>query len=213
MRTVSRSPDQKAQTSRVLIADRLSGTSRQEDRFDDQHGYSRDGGPAPHQRTALTNQTANAVLTGEPMSPLLSTRHPWRLQFGEAPTPFPLPRAIDFVRVGVGLGMAAVDEMIDYGNPVGPLLCCMTHRLLLVPVPSGTAATWRAAHSECETGPSPRCSPAAPNSPCHQRSWIAPPAPLTHPTTDPAVLHHRLSLMRARMRNASHQPMGLMCHV
>ncbi len=213
MRTVSRSPDQNPQTSRVLIADRLSGTGFQEDRFDDQHEYSRDGGPAPHQRTALTNQTANAVLTGEPMPPLLSTRHPWRLQFGEAPTPFPLPRAIDFVRVGVGLGMAAVDEMIDHGSPVGPLLGCLTHRLLLVPVASGTAHVWQAAHSECESGPHLRCSNQDPKSSCHHRYWIAPPAPLTRPTTDAEVLHHRLSLTRARLRNVAQQPRGLMCHV
>ncbi|MFD6967880.1 hypothetical protein [Streptomyces sp. NPDC059949] len=209
---MSHSPDQNAPTSHVLVADRQSGPVLEEARFD-QHGYSPNAGPAPYAQAALTNPTATTVLTGELMPPLLSTRHPWRLQFGEAPTPFPLPRAIDCVRVGMGLGMAAVDEMIDFGHPVGPLLCCMTHRLLLVPVPSGTADVWRAAHSQCERGPSLRCSSEAPNSSCHHRYWIAPPTALTHPTTDPAVLHHRLSLMRARMRNASHQPTGLMCHV
>ncbi|MFF3697272.1 hypothetical protein [Streptomyces sp. NPDC002221] len=148
------------------------------------------------------------------MPPLLSTRHAWRLQFGETPPPFPLPRTIDFVRVGVGLGMAAIDAMVDYGDPVGPLLCCMTHRLLLVPVPSGTANVWQAAHSDCGTGPLLRCCTSlGPKSPCAQRYWIAPPSQ-THQFTDATMLHHYLSLVRARMRNASHWqgPMELMCH-
>lgn len=151
------------------------------------------------------------------MTPLLSTRHPWRLQFGEVPPPFTLPPDLDVVRVSMGLGMAALDEMIDCGNQVGPLLCCMTHRRLLVPVSSGTADVWRAAHSTCEPGPSLRCSPQGPQSLCHHRFWAAPPVSLAYPTTDAVVLHDSFSLMRARMRNVAQQPMGLrtreMCHV
>jgi hypothetical protein len=151
------------------------------------------------------------------MTPLLSTRHPWRLQFGEVPPPFTLPPDLDVVRVSMGLGMAALDEMIDCGNQVGPLLCCMTHRRLLVPVSSGTAEVWRAAHSTCEPGLSLRCSPQGPESLCHHRFWVAPPVSLAYPTTDAMVLHDSLSLMRARMRNVAQQPMGLrtreMCHV
>ncbi|GAA1213835.1 hypothetical protein [Streptomyces rhizosphaericus] len=151
------------------------------------------------------------------MTPLLSTRHPWRLQFGEAPTPFTLPLEFDVVRVSIGLGMAALDEMIDCGDRVGSLLCCMTHRQLLVPVPSGTAYVWRAAHSTCEPGPSLWCSAEGPQSVCYHSFWFAPPESLTHPTTDAVILHHRLSLVRARMRNIAQQPMGLrtreMCDV
>ncbi|MET7606242.1 hypothetical protein ABZS96_27765 [Streptomyces avermitilis] len=152
------------------------------------------------------------------MTPLLSTRHPWRLQFGEAPAPFMLPPELDVVRVSMGLGMAALDEMIDCGNRVGPLLCCMTHRRLLVPVSSGTAHVWRAAHSACEPGPSLLCSPQGPpRSLGHNRFWVAPPESLAYPTTDAVVLHDSLSLMRARMRNVTRQRMGLrtreMCHV
>ncbi|MFJ6437789.1 hypothetical protein [Streptomyces sp. NPDC091416] len=140
------------------------------------------------------------------MSPHLSTRHPWRLQFGEAPLPFMLAPELDVVRVSMGLGMAALDEMIDCGNRVGPLLCCIAHRRLLIPVSSGTAHVWRAAHSACEPGPSLRCSPEGPpQSLCHSRFWVAPPEALAYPTTDAVVLHGSLSLMRARMRE--------MCHV
>ncbi|MFE9121397.1 hypothetical protein [Streptomyces sp. NPDC007172] len=118
------------------------------------------------------------------------------------------------MRTGVGLGMAAIDLMIDYGDPVGPLLCCMTHRVLLVPVASGTADVWHAAHSDCETGPFLRCcATPGPKSPCDHRYWIAPPSQ-TQQITDATTLHHYLSLVRARMRHtvSSHQPTELMCH-
>ncbi|MEV8033608.1 hypothetical protein [Streptomyces sp. NPDC086182] len=151
------------------------------------------------------------------MTPLLSTRHAWRLHLSEAPLPPMLPHETDVVRVGMGLGMAALDAMIDSGNRVGPLLCCITHRRLLVPVESGTAYRWKAAHSVCDTGPSLRCSRQGAQSACHHRFWVAPPESRAYPTTDPRSLHDRLSLVRSHMRNADGHSMGLRvretCHV
>jgi hypothetical protein len=119
-----------------------------------------------------------------------------------------LPRETDVVRVSMGLGMAALDAMIDSGYRVGPLLCCITHQRLLVPVESGTAHQWSAAHSVCDTGPSLQCSRQATESVCHHRFWVAPPESRAHPTTDPRILHDRLSLVRAQMRNVGRHPMG-----
>ncbi|MFI1700379.1 hypothetical protein ACH419_30960 [Streptomyces bobili] len=128
-----------------------------------------------------------------------------------------MPRALDVVRVSMGLGMAALDEMIDGGNRVGPLLCCMTHRRLFVPVAAGTADVWGASHSVCEPGPSLRCSPQEPQPFYHHRFWVAPTESLTYPTTDAVVLHESLSLTRARMRKVTRQPMAIrtrdVCHV
>lgn len=173
---------------------------------------------ARHQDGSLKPQRKQTVLTGELMTPLLSTRHPWRLHFGETPLPPMLPRTTDTVRVSMGLGMATLDTMLDSGHRVGPLLCCITHRSLLVPVVSGTAHLWGAAHSVCDAGPSLQCSPqGAPQSSSHSRFWAVPPDPVAHPTTDAAVLHDSLSLMRARMRDVARQLSGLrareICHV
>ncbi|WP_405893459.1 hypothetical protein OG612_29500 [Streptomyces sp. NBC_01527] len=149
--------------------------------------------------------------------PLLSTRHPWQLRFGETPLPPTLPPDIDIVRVGMGLGMAAIDAMIDSAHRVGPLLCCITHRMLLVPVASGTADLWGAAHSVCSTGSTLHCVMHGYQSICHNRLWVTPPESLAYPTTDPGMFHDRLSLMRARMRTAARQPLSVrtreVCHV
>ncbi|MGW2686321.1 hypothetical protein ACWC6I_24605 [Streptomyces sp. NPDC001414] len=173
---------------------------------------------ARHQDGSLKPRRKQTVLTGELMTPLLSTRHPWRLHFGETPLPPMLPRTTDAVRVSMGLGLATLDTMLDSGHRVGPLLCCITHRNLLVPVVSGTAYLWGAAHSVCDAGPALQCSPqGAPQSLCHDRFWAVPPDPLARPTTDAAVLHDSLSLMRTRMRDVARQLNGLrareMCHV
>lgn len=149
------------------------------------------------------------------MTPLLSTRHPWQVRFGERPLPPALPGDYDVVRVSVGLGMAAIDTMIDSGEQVGPLLCCMDHRMLLVPVATATAHRWGAAHSKCGAGPALRCEVHGVWATCRSRIWVIPPGPLAYATTDPDALHDRLSLTRARMRNSScrHHAAREACHV
>lgn len=142
------------------------------------------------------------------MTPLLSTRHSWRLHFSETPPPA-LPHDYDVVRVSMGLGMSAIDHLVETGAAVGPLLCCLAHRILFVPVEFGTAALWGAAHSVCDTGPSLRCSRLDAQSVCHHRFWVAPPEPRAHSTTDPGTLHDRLSLVRAQMRNVGRHSTGL----
>ncbi|QOV43060.1 hypothetical protein [Streptomyces chromofuscus] len=112
--------------------------------------------------------------------------------------------------------MSAVDAMIDTGQDVGPLLCCITHRMLLIPVESGTAGLWGAAHSACSSGSALQCVMHGYQPPCRNRFWVAPPGPLAAPTSAPAVLHETLSLMRARMRFAR-RPLSArareVCHV
>jgi hypothetical protein len=150
------------------------------------------------------------------MTPLLTTRHHWRVGFGSTPPP-ELPGDFDVVRVGTGLGMCAIDTMIDTGDRVGPLLYCTAHRLLLIPVEAGTADRWCAAHSACSSGSALRCGRQGYQSLCRSRIWLTPPEPLLASTTAPAVLHDTLSLMRARMRGAARQPFRMrargVCHL
>lgn len=150
------------------------------------------------------------------MTPLLNTRHLWHLRFAEIPLPPVLPRDYDIVRVGMGLGLAAIDTLIDEGQPVGPLLCCIEHHKLLVPVRAGTAHWWGAPHSDCEDGPAQPCQTHGPWSAC-RRMWAVPPGPRQTATTEPGALHHHLSQVRARMRNVSGRPQGArvreVCHV
>lgn len=54
------------------------------------------------------------------MVPLLSSRHCWLVSGSQTPLPDLVPRQMDIVRLSWGLGMAAIDAMIDEGRPVGP---------------------------------------------------------------------------------------------
>ncbi|WP_327357728.1 hypothetical protein [Streptomyces sp. NBC_01304] len=112
--------------------------------------------------------------------------------------------------------MAAIEDMIDTSDQVGPLLCCSLHLCLIVPVKGGTADVWKAAHSECEAGPAPRCTTQHLDSRCPNRFWATPSAEVASDLTDAAALHHRLSLMRTRMRDADRHSLGArageLCH-
>ncbi|CAM5502316.1 MULTISPECIES: hypothetical protein [Streptomyces] len=151
------------------------------------------------------------------MTPLLSTRHLWQLGFAEIPRPLALPRDYDVVRVGMGLGLTAIEMMIDQGHHVGPLLCCIQHHKLLVPVRAGTAHWWGAPHSDCGRGPAQRCETCGGLAACRSRLWMLPAGPLAAATTEPGALHHHLSQMRSRLRDVSSQPQGARvretCHV
>ncbi|TGB15529.1 hypothetical protein [Streptomyces sp. MZ04] len=95
-----------------------------------------------------------AVLTGVLMSSspavLLPSSTRWDVHLSEWPHPEVLPPAFDVVRVGMAAGKPALDAL-PVGE-VGPVQCCMARRVLLIPVPSGTADRWYSAHSRCHQG-------------------------------------------------------------
>lgn len=130
------------------------------------------------------------------MTPLLSPRHTWRLSLGEAPPP--LPRQIDVVRVGIGLGWLAVDKLRDLGKQLGPL--CIAGSNLFLLVPAGTADWWHAPHSVCERGPWRRWAQQD-GVARHHLVWVL--SPEAASVTDPEALYERLSLVRSRMRTAA----------
>lgn len=173
------------------------------------------GGGHPHRMIPTARQrtqpsAAPSVLgnhcPGELMMPLLSSRHCWRVVGSESPLPDLVPRQVDIVRLSWGLGMAALDGMIDNGMPVGPLLCCTTHQRLLVPVAAGTASWWRAPHSEvqCGQGRLLQCSTQGPEGVCHgRRFWLLPPEPRVYATTDPQGLYDLLGRARTHLRHVA----------
>ncbi|MDQ0765597.1 hypothetical protein [Streptomyces canus] len=146
------------------------------------------------------------------MIPLLTTRHTWQIQSGETPLPPTLPSDFDVVRVSMGLGMASIDTMLDASREVGPLLCCITHRVLLVPVESGTADRWLPPLSACSSGPSFQCLTRGYQPPCRARFWLSVPEPTAAAVTEPAGLHESLSQTRARMRRVCGTRGREVCH-
>lgn len=80
----------------------------------------------------------------------LRSHHLWHVAIGEPP-PGALPRAHDTVRVGMALGLPAIDALVADGTGVGPLKYCLGHQSLLVPV--------EAAHSTGGGPPTPTACP------------------------------------------------------
>ncbi|MEU5900295.1 hypothetical protein [Streptomyces venezuelae] len=147
----------------------------------------------------------------------LQGRHSWRLQLNEFPLPALLPRRIDVVRVGSGLGMAALDIMRDHSCRVGFVLCCTVHQQLLVPVESGTADQWGAPHSSCDAGWTLQCLTSEPPSVCQGRFWAYPPEARPGSLTAARDLHHWLSMGRTVLRAPGWLPQepraAVACHV
>jgi hypothetical protein len=142
------------------------------------------------------------------------------VQFGETPYPLVLPDVFDVVRVGLSLGLHAVDHLIETEQAVGPFLACRLHGALLMPVESGSVDRWSAPHSECSrhsTVRTIRCVQGY-GPPCQSRVWVE----LLErgacaATTDPAALHEALSLRRSHLRRSvgtpALSPVREVCHV
>lgn len=135
-----------------------------------------------------------------PTAPVLSSRLEWAFPNAESRRPATLPLRFDVVRVSLGLGVAAVDAMRNAestaGPLVGPLLCCLAHDALLVPVVAGTTDRWRAAHSDCLGDMRLECGHREDRGAHHQRFWVAPPR-LPRPTTDATALYNHLAQVRS----------------
>ncbi|GAA0351696.1 hypothetical protein GCM10010269_20680 [Streptomyces humidus] len=130
----------------------------------------------------------------------LRSHHLWHVAIGEPP-PGALPRAHDTVRVGMALGLPAIDALVADGTGVGPLKYCLGHQSLLVPVEAGTFHRWGAAHSDCVPGTRTGrwvCDGYGGRG-C-TGLWVTRPEPVAVSTTPAAALHEALSRTRDRMR-------------
>ncbi|MFI1400770.1 hypothetical protein [Streptomyces sp. NPDC020681] len=131
-----------------------------------------------------------------------STYQRWRPSLPEVRHPMVLPPHYDVVRTGMGLGLPAIEALREQNDAVGPILCCLAHRVLLIPVEAGTANAWRAPHSLCRPGAQWQCADLEYRSftSCNGRFWIFDTWD-SPPTTAAALLHHVLSLTRSRKRS------------
>jgi hypothetical protein len=130
----------------------------------------------------------------------------WHIALGEQP-PEGLPSDLASVRVGLALGLPAIDALVKDGTDVGPVRYCLTHHQLVVPVEADTIHRWRAAHSDCV--------PATRSRNCGEGGyrgctglWLTRPGPEQTAVTPADALHEALSLTRARLRKApgTHYP-------
>ncbi|MEU6346891.1 hypothetical protein ABZ883_38785 [Streptomyces sp. NPDC046977] len=130
------------------------------------------------------------------LTPTSYTSRLWQVAFTELPHPVGLPDRHDVVRTGMGLGLPALEAMLERREAVGPILCCPSQQVVIVPVAAGTADVWAAPHSLCRPGAQWHCTePGYPS--CSGRLWISGGAAIT----EAAALHHSLSLTRSRLRS------------
>lgn len=123
------------------------------------------------------------------------TELPWRLQF--AARPEPLPGAVDVVEAGLAVGLRAMERVRGWGLPAGPVLCCITHFLMHIPVEPDTVHRWYAPQTTCRTGIW-MCSTAKQRS-LHSTClgvWLLPPNG-EQEYTDSSALLHGLSVTRS----------------
>ncbi|WP_435057695.1 hypothetical protein [Streptomyces sp. bgisy060] len=130
----------------------------------------------------------------------------WRFALGEQP-PVGLPSGLAAVRVGMALGLHAVDALVGDGVDLGPVKYCLIHRELVVPVEAETVHRWGAAHSDCVPAAGSRGCGVGGYRGC-TGLWVTRPGPDRTAVTPAGPLHDALSLARARLRGApaAHSP-------
>ncbi|MFI9588602.1 hypothetical protein ACIHCQ_44110 [Streptomyces sp. NPDC052236] len=120
--------------------------------------------------------------------------------------PFPaqlLGSAFDVVQTGMRVGLRALEEAREVAGPVAPVLVCLSHLFVHIPVEPGTAYRWHAPQTLCRPGLL-SCSVSEIESTCCAccpRIWLIPPDKTSRPYTDSTELRHRITL--ARRTNAS----------
>ncbi|KOV48750.1 hypothetical protein [Streptomyces sp. H036] len=131
----------------------------------------------------------------------LRSDHLWHIALGEQP-PAGLPSDLASVRMGMALGLPAIDSLVGDGTDVGPVRYCLDHRQLAVPVEADTVHRWRAAHSDCVPAARIRGCGAGGYRGC-TGLWVTRPGSERAAVTPAGALHDALSLTRARLRTAS----------
>ncbi|MDX2623779.1 hypothetical protein ABZ501_27315 [Streptomyces sp. NPDC019922] len=109
--------------------------------------------------------------------------------------------------MSLALGLPAIDALVADGAEVGPLMYCLGHQRLLVPVEGGTFHRWGAAHSDCVPGArTGRCVSDGYGGRSCTGLWVTRPEPVVLSTTPAAALHEALSRTRDRMRVPRNTP-------
>lgn len=127
----------------------------------------------------------------------------WRIAADEQP-PFAPSADLASVKVGMALGLSAIDALGAGGTNVGPVKHRLPHHQLVGPVEADTILRWRAAHSDC--------FPAARSWNCSAGGctglWVTHPGSERAAATPASALHEALRLARPRLRRVSgtHHP-------
>ncbi|MGW4101736.1 hypothetical protein [Streptomyces sp. NPDC004976] len=130
----------------------------------------------------------------------LRSNYLWQIALDEQP-PAGLPSDLASVRVGMALGLPAIDALVGDGTDVGPVKYCLSHRQLVVPVEAETVHRWRAAHSDCVPAAGSRGCGAGGYHGC-TGLWVTRPGSERAAVTPAGALHEALSFTRARLRTA-----------
>ena len=134
--------------------------------------------------------------------PAFASAATWRIQPGDEPRPPAVTggRTWDAVTVSEGVGRAALDVMLAEGRRVGPVVLCVCHRSVYIPVASRSAQALtarfdvRSADLSC---PSPPHRYAG----CSGRLWLLPARVEDDARlTDWREVFHAIHMIRARGR-------------
>nr|WP_024126760.1 hypothetical protein [Streptomyces sp. F2]AHE39486.1 Hypothetical protein pFRL4_253 [Streptomyces sp. F2] len=134
----------------------------------------------------------------------LGSDFPWNIALSERP-PAVVPSDAGVVRVGLALGLRAIDALVADGSDVGPVKYCLLHHRLLVPVEPGSAHRWRAAHSDCVPAPRSWGCDASGYRGC-SGLWVTRPGTPLIEATAAEALHDALSRTRASLSSALSTP-------
>jgi hypothetical protein len=117
----------------------------------------------------------------------------------------PLQRlgSVDVVQAGLLLGLRAAESVRERGLPTGPVLCCIKHSLVHIPVEPGAAYRWHAPQTVCRTG-TWACSADKHDSAYSTCVWVwLIPPDGRHMVTDSAGLLHGISVTRSAVARNS----------
>ncbi|WP_405889750.1 hypothetical protein OG427_06765 [Streptomyces sp. NBC_00133] len=127
----------------------------------------------------------------------------------EQPTPPPLLGSpIDVVQTGMRVGLRALEEVRGQARAVGPVLVCVSHLLMHIPVEPGTVDRWHAPQTLCRPG-TLSCAPTdlGPTRSACFRIWLIP-HETVRPYTDSTELRHRITLARSTTASGWAVPRG-----
>jgi hypothetical protein len=148
-------------------------------------------------RQRASGASSRPLLPESMLSSTLQTELPWKVQLVEAPTPPPLLGSpIDVVQTGMRVGLRALEEVRGQARAVGPVLVCVSHLLMHIPVEPGTVDRWHAPQTLCRPGTLSCSASVGPTRSACFRIWLIPHEGV-RPYTDSTELRHRITLARS----------------
>ncbi|MDX6349383.1 MAG: hypothetical protein QOF84_4173 [Streptomyces sp.] len=136
--------------------------------------------------------------------PAALTELPWNVQLvGDPPPKRLVAKRVDVVQAGMPVGLRALEAVRGTPHPVGPVLYCVTHLLVHIPVERDTAHRWHAPQTLCRPDTF-ACSLPGLGWSRHEcrRIWLMP-HDSAYAATDSRGLHHQVALARSASRKST----------